>query len=165
METLTPLLGLWRGSGRGGFPTIEAFDYIEELKFESNGCEPLLHFEQRTWRRSPGGEADTPLHWESGFFRPTEEGLEISNTQNGGRVEVLKGCIEEAGREKGILSLRVESILLGNDPRLLRTRRLFFLAGNTLRYTVEMATTRAPDLQVHLEALLTRVAEKSREIS
>ena len=154
-----PLSGLWRGSGRGCFPTIEAFDYVEELKFKSNGCEHLLHFEQRTWRHSPSGEADTPLHWESGFFRPTEGGdIEISNAQNGGRVEVLKGRIQEANREKGTLTLFVGSVLLGNDPRLLQTRRCFFLAGKTLRYRVEMATTRAPDLQIHLEALLIRVA-------
>jgi hypothetical protein len=156
---LSPLLGIWRGTGRGKFPTIEAFDYTEELKFESNGCEPLIHFEQKTWVKSSTETDGSPLHWESGFIRPVEDGtIEISNAQNGGRVEVLKGRIDAEEYLKGTLLLSLESILFGNDPRLVRTRRTFTLKDNTLSYLIEMATVRTQHLQQHLEASLTKAS-------
>jgi hypothetical protein len=157
LARLSPLLGIWRGTGSGNFPTIEAFTYTEELKFESNGCEPLIHFEQKTWVQSEPESHGSPLHWESGFIRPLEDGsIEIANAQNGGRVEVLKGKIDMAEHVKGILLLSLESVLLGNDPRLVQTRRTFTLKDNTLSYLIELATVRTPKLQQHLEAVLTR---------
>jgi hypothetical protein len=156
---LSSLLGIWRGTGRGNFPTIEAFGYTEELKFESNGCEPLIHFEQKTWVKSSTETNGSPLHWESGFIRPVEDGsIEMSNAQNGGRVELLKGQINAAEYLQGTLLLPLESVLFGNDPRLVRTRRTFRLKGNTLSYLIEMATVRTPNLQQHLEASLTRAS-------
>ncbi|HEV7376597.1 MAG TPA: FABP family protein [Pyrinomonadaceae bacterium] len=159
LARLSPLLGIWRGTGRGKFPAIEAFDYTEELKFESNSCEPLIHFEQKTWVESSTETNGSPLHWESGFIRPVEDGsIEISNAQNGGRVEVLKGRIDVKEYLKGILLLSLESVLFGNDPRLVQTRRTFRLKDNTLSYLIEMATVRTPNLQPHLEASLTRAS-------
>lgn len=158
LARLSPLIGIWRGTGSGKFPTIEAFNYTEELKFESNNCEPLIHFEQKTWVQSSTESNGSPLHWESGFIRPIEDGtIEISNAQNGGRVEVLKGRIDLAEHLRGTLLLSLESVLLGNDPRLTQTRRIFTLKGDTLSYLVDMATVRTPNLQRHLEAVLTRV--------
>ena len=159
LARLSPLLGIWKGTGRGKFPTIEAFDYTEGLKFESNGCEPLIHFEQRTWVQSSTETNGSPLHWESGFIRPLEDGsIEISNAQNSGRVEVLKGRIDMAEYLKGILLMSFKSVLFGNDPRLVQTRRTFTLKDKTLSYLLEMATVRTPNLQQHLEARLTRAS-------
>jgi hypothetical protein len=159
LARLSPLLGIWRGTGRGKFPTIDAFAYTEELKFESNGCEPLIHFEQKTWVESSTETNGSLLHWESGFIRPVEDGsIEISNAQNGGRVEVLKGRINMEEYLKGTLLLSVESVLFGNDPRLIQTRRTFTLKDSTLSYLIEMATVRTPHLQQHLEASLSRTS-------
>ena len=33
MESMQPLLGTWRGEGKGSFPTIASFEYGEELVF------------------------------------------------------------------------------------------------------------------------------------
>ena len=33
MESMQPLLGTWRGTGKGSFPTIASFEYGEELVF------------------------------------------------------------------------------------------------------------------------------------
>ncbi len=53
MEELSPFLGTWRGTGAGGFPTIAPFQYDEELVFESNSIEALIHYEQKTnWAKS-----------------------------------------------------------------------------------------------------------------
>ena len=156
---LSVLLGTWRGEGSGRFPTITAFDYTEECIFTGNDCEPLIHFEQKTWINSNDETNCSPLHWESGFVRPIEDGsVEISNAQNGGRVEVLKGAIDESAYFDGILLLKLESILFGNDPRLIKTTRKYELQRNTLSYLIEMATVRTPNRQQHLEAKLEKVA-------
>jgi len=52
--------------------------------------------------------------------------------------------------------LSMDSTLLGNDERLIRTRRRYECEGDTLRYQVWMATTKQPELTPHLEARLIR---------
>jgi len=156
---LSALVGAWKGEGSGGFPTIPSFDYVEECVFSSNDCEPIIHFEQRTWVKSTDATNGTPLHWESGFIRALEDGrVEISNAQNGGRVEVLRGAIDEAACLEGIILLKLESILFGNDPRLIQTTRRYELQKDLLTYSIEMATTSTPKREQHLEAKLERVS-------
>jgi len=147
------LAGEWVGKGAGDYPTIEAFHYDEWLAFTLDESYPLLHYEQRTWLM-PGRE---PAHWESGFFRPVEsDEVEISNAQDGGRVEVLRGrgTISAPGRA----TLSVSNVAFGHDARLVSTRRDFVIDGDELRYEVQMATTTTPEpkLQRHLRAILTR---------
>ena len=74
-DELKQLLGVWKGVGRGGFPTIERFRYCEESKFTANDDEQLLHFEQRTWLLDDNDRIIKAIHWESGFFIPTEAGI------------------------------------------------------------------------------------------
>jgi hypothetical protein len=157
MTALAPLLGTWRGTGRGHYPTIDSFEYVEELVFATNHCQPLFHYVQKTWKRGPNGEAAEPLHSESGFLRCTPAGeFEISNAQDGGRVEVLRGAMAPNADANATLVLHFDSIVLAHDPRLLQTRRTFHLAAGVLRTTVEMATVRNPQLTAHLEAVLTQ---------
>jgi len=156
---LSPLVGTWKGEGSGRFPTIASFNYFEECVFSSNDYEPLIHFEQKTWVKSTDPTNGTPLHWESGFVRAIEDGrVEISNAQNGGRVEVLRGAIDETAYLEGIVLLKLESVLLGNDPRLIQTTRRYQLQNDILTYSIEMATTRTPKREQHLEAKLKRLS-------
>jgi hypothetical protein len=53
-DLLNLLLGEWSGTGRGDFPTIEPFEYLETLVFSADG-RPFLHYEQKTKRRNEGG--------------------------------------------------------------------------------------------------------------
>lgn len=153
IEKLAPLLGVWRGEGVAQFPTIATCPYREELRIESNGEEPLLHFEQKTWVQA----TNAALHWECGFLKPNEAGeLEILNAQNSGRVEVLRGGLVESSNSN-LLTLHFESVVFGNDARMLRSRRTFHCEGDTLRYVVAMATVKTPALQQHLAATLKRV--------
>ena len=154
MTALRRLVGEWAGGGHGDFPTIDAFRYTEALRFYWNGVEPMLQFEQRTWVADETDPRKDPLHWETGFLRALAGfGVELTNAQNGERVEVLRGKIESGG---DTLVLALDSTLLGNDARLLRARRRYECTGDTLRYQVWMATTKQPDLTSHLEARLTR---------
>lgn len=157
MTALEALLGTWRGSGRGHYPTIDSFEYVEELVFTTNHHQPLFHYVQKTWKRGANGEVAEPLHSESGFLRCTPAGeFEISNAQDGGRVEVLRGGVPDGVDAEATLELHFDSLVLAHDPRLLRTRRTFRLAQGVLRTTVEMATVRNPELTAHLEAALTQ---------
>jgi hypothetical protein len=47
-----------------------------------------------------------------------------------------------------ILLLKLESIMLGNDPRLVKTMRKYELQRNMLSYLIEMATVRTPNKKI-----------------
>jgi len=158
MEALRPLIGEWSGGGHGKFPTIDSFRYTETMRFYWNGIEPMLQFEQRTWKVVGEDPKSEPLHWEAGFCRALPAfGIELTNAQNGERVEVMRGKIEPG--DQGVV-LVMDSTFHGNDERLSRTRRRYELAGDTLRYQIWMATTRVADLTLHLEARLAREPSK-----
>ena len=149
LERLQPMLGRWQGSGRGKYPTIDSFEYREDLRFEMHNEYPIIFYEQKTVLRD-----GTASHWETGFVRPVEGGaVELSNVQDSGRVEVLRGDVPTSD-----FVLSLESIHHGHDPRVLQTERVFRLDGDVLRYEVKMATntTHEPLLQVHLSAELRR---------
>ena len=154
MERLGVFIGTWQGSGRGEYPTIKPFEYEEQLSFEASPYSPLLHYEQRTKMCDPLRVAHG--HWESGFVKPLENGeIQISNSQNSGRVEVLQGPLLVDG---SVSRLEVAHTLLDNDTRMVQTRRVFEVKGDTLTYRVDMATrtTATPKLQLHLTATLHR---------
>jgi hypothetical protein len=46
---------------------------------------------------------------------------------------------------------------LNNDPRIVSTTRTFELEGDTLRYDMEMHTTKVEQLTPHLRTTLQRV--------
>jgi hypothetical protein len=87
---LSFLLGRWKGTGKGDYPTIEPFDFLQEVTFSHIG-KPYLIYTSRTWRLATDarGEAELddsgqpvrlePLAVEAGFWRP----------QPDGKVEVL----------------------------------------------------------------------------
>ena len=66
---LAPFLGTWRGSGSGSFPTMEPFDFEEEIRFLDVGSRDLAYL-QRAWRAN----TDEVLHAEAGMWRATDEG-------------------------------------------------------------------------------------------
>lgn len=153
MDLLRRLLGRWCGNGIAEFPTIPTFDYREELEFAANDIQPVLHYEQRTWKKLETGEF-APSHWESGFWRvlsATE--IELLCAQAGGRVEISRGTLTPA-RDGFVLHL--QSMLVANDVRMDKTAREFVLQGNTFRYAMKMSTTAISELTLHVHAELTR---------
>lgn len=150
---LALLLGKWNGNGSGEFPTIQSFDYREELEFLPIESRALVRYNQCTWRRTETGEY-APSHQEAGFWRvlPGDE-IEIVNAQSGGRVEVSRGKLETV--PDGFI-LRLRSVAVANDARIDKIDREFKLHTDTLEYAMGMSTTSVPTLTRHTHATLSR---------
>lgn len=165
VEHLAPLLGTWRGGGRGDYPTIERFEYTEEVTIGHVG-KPFLAYSQRT-----KGADGAPLHAECGYLRPAgDRGLEMLLTHPSGIAEVLVGEVTDthygllvvlrAGADSlsgwaGPEGSRV--VLAPTAKRVDATERRISVDGNTMRYEVHMAAVGEP-MTPHLEATLHRSA-------
>jgi THAP4-like, heme-binding beta-barrel domain len=142
------LLGTWRGTGKGEYPTIDPFAYEEEVRFTHNG-KPFLAYTQRTWHPEKG----SAMHAEAGYFRPLENGrIEIVMVHPTGIVEVQEGTVE--GNKIIVASSLVGKTSTAKD--VAKLERSFEVDGDVLRYEVRMAAVGQP-LQHHLGAELRKV--------
>jgi hypothetical protein len=146
LQPIAFLLGTWRGSGRGDYPTIEGFTYEEEVAFTHVG-KPFLFYRQRTW-----GADGLPLHTEAGYLRPVDGGsAELVIAQPTGITEIHAGPVEGT-------TLRLRSLHVGRTPTAVEVRstaRTITVDGDELSYLLDMAAVGQP-LQFHLEATLRR---------
>ena len=148
------LEGSWRGEGRGGYPTVTSFDYRETLVFTRRD-EKTLAYEQRAQKRYDRQTEYLESHWENGFISILEnDDLQLVNIQIGGRSEVLVGTIESLD---AIFRIHFVSKTLTNDPRMVSSARAFELEGDTLRYEMEMQTTKVNQSTPHLKIALQRI--------
>lgn len=144
------LIGTWEGTGRGIYATIEPFDYGEEIRFSDVG-RPFLLYAQRTWSLADG----QPLHAETGWLRPREDGrIELIVAQATGVGEVDEGTVD--GRRISLDSVAVTPTSTGASASQVSRRIEVSADGSTLRYTLDMEAVGQP-LQRHLEAELRRV--------
>src|ERR1700683_3306464 len=87
------LLGRWEGAGVGGYPTIESFQFGQEIEFSHNG-KPFLIYSSRTWMLEEDGTIGRPLAVETGSWRPQPENqLEVLLAHPTGFVELYLGQI------------------------------------------------------------------------
>lgn len=149
------LLGTWRGTGEGSYPTIEPFAYTEEITFGHVG-KPFLAYGQKTRRLDPGGSADgAPLHAESGYWRPGDV-IEVVLAHPTGLLESLSGRFIPA-EGGGTFELRCPAVLTtASAVEVTATERRIVVDGDTLTYDVAMAAVGQP-LTHHLSATLQRV--------
>ena len=153
-QVLDLLEGTWKGEGRGYFPTVTSFDYRETLTFTRRN-ENTLAYEQRTQKRYDGSTEYLESHWENGFIRILENGeLELVSAQIG-RSEVLIGTIETT---ETLTRIHYVSKIITNDPRMISSARIFELEGNTLRYEMEMHTTKVNQSTPHVKITLWRIS-------
>lgn len=149
-EPLAFLLGTWRGTGTGEYPTIESFGYIEEVSFGHVG-KPFLAYSQKT-KHAETGE---PLHAETGYLRAVGSNqVELVVAQPSGIVEIHRGTVQDHSLEltlhgvhttpaaKSVTDVR-RDIHVESDPE-----------QTVLSYTVAMAAVGEP-LTHHLRASLT----------
>ncbi len=150
-EALAPLLGTWRGTGEGRYPTIDDFEYLEELTFAHVG-KPFLAMTQRT--RHP--RSDAPLHAEVGYLRPQpNQVMEMVLTQPTGLVEIHDGSLSETptGVIVELRTVRVEGTRTAKP--ITEVRRRLAVDGDTLVTEMWMAAVGQP-LTHHLRAELVR---------
>ncbi len=153
IDKLSLLIGVWKGKGTANYPTIEKTGYIEEHEFHFTGDDETIMFTQRTWF-FVNGEKGAPLHVESGFIIAYPDGsFELLDAQNSKRVEVMKSTVVNI--EKTKLQLSFESKYFGNDERMVKTTRDYFVDDNSLRFVMKMRTQKT-EYQQHLEAVLVR---------
>jgi hypothetical protein len=152
-EALAFLLGTWTGAGRGRYPTIEPFEYGEEVRVWHVG-KPFLAYTQRTWAIDDG----RPLHAEAGYWRATVTGgVELVLAHPTGIVEVEEGTVEaERGGRARILALATSTVGRTATAKAVdRLERTIRVDADTLTYRLRMAAVGQP-LQDHLEAELHR---------
>ena len=148
LQPLAFLLGTWRGSGKGAYPTIEDFSYEEEATFTHTGRSFLVYL-QKTWDPA----TRRPMHSETGFLRMLEDGrVEAVISHAFGIAEVSEGVVDANALETTSRSLTST----GTAKSVEVVSRRIEVSGDELHYAVGMAFG-GHTLQGHLEATLHRV--------
>jgi THAP4-like, heme-binding beta-barrel domain len=155
LRRLGPLVGVWRGTGQGGYPTIEGFHYGQEVRFAHDG-RPFLHYESRAWLLGPDGEVLRPSAREVGWWRAGQdpEHFEVLLAHPTGIVEVYVGEV----RAPNQWELRTDVVARTSTAKeVTANHRLYGLVEGALLYAVDMAAV-GHTLSPHLAARLERVA-------
>lgn len=151
VEALAPLLGTWSGRGSGKYPTIEPFDYLEEVVFSHVG-KPFLVYGQKTKAASDG----KPLHAETGYLRVPQPGhVELVLAHPSGITEIEVGTYTADG---AVIELELSASQIGLTPTAKEVTALgrhFRIDGDELSYSLQMGAVGQP-LQHHLAAVLHR---------
>ena len=66
------LLGTWAGNGHGEYPTIEPFQFGQEIIFQQDG-RPFIHYLSRAWIVDEQGNHVREAAQETGFIRCLED--------------------------------------------------------------------------------------------
>lgn len=151
LAALAPLLGTWAGKGAGEYPTIEPFDYLEEVEFSHVG-KPFLAYGQKTKAAADG----KPLHAETGYLRVPQPGrVELVLAHPSGITEIEVGTYAVTG---DVIDIELSTTDVGLTPtakEVTALGRSFRVDGDELSYSVRMGAVGQP-LQHHLAAVLRR---------
>ena len=151
LGALAPLLGTWAGRGAGEYPTIQPFEYLEEVVFSHVG-KPFLAYAQKTKAVADG----KPLHAESGYLRVPEPGrVELVVAHPSGVTEIEVGSYQVVG---DVIDIELATTSIGLTPTAKEVSALgrsFRIDGDQLSYSVQMGAVGQP-LQHHLAAVLQR---------
>jgi hypothetical protein len=159
LNKLLPFIGVWRGRGRGEYPTIEPFEFAQEIRISHDG-RGFLSYESRAWLVTPEGEPIRPGGREVGWWRPvvgpdgvaTEE-IEAIYCTPTGIVEVYIGRIEGVK-----LELSTDAVLrTATAKEVTAGQRLYGIVDRDLLYAQDMAAVGVP-MTNHLAARLARIA-------
>ena len=148
---LAPLLGTWAGQGAGEYPTIEPFDYVEEVSFTHVG-KPFLIYVQRTRATDDG----RPLHAETGYLRvPSPGRVEWILAHPTGVTEIEEGTFS-VGESTIEMDLMASAIGMSDSAKHVSALcRSIRVDGDELTYSLRMAAV-GRLLQHHLAATLHR---------
>jgi hypothetical protein len=154
---LLPYVGVWRGRGRGGYPTIKDFDYGQEIRISHDG-RPFLHYESRAWLLDEESKPIRPAGREVGWWRPVLDGdratddIEALMASPTGVMELYLGKVTgtrvELGTDAVVRTATAKEVTAGH--------RLFGIVEGALLYAQDMAAV-GHGLSPHLSARLLRV--------
>jgi hypothetical protein len=157
LNHLLPYIGLWRGRGRGGYPSIEDFDYGQEIRISHDG-RPFLHYQSRAWLLDAESRPVRPAGREVGWWRPVldgdraTDGIEAMMSGPTGVMELYLGTVSgvrvELATDAVVRTATAKEVTGGH--------RLFGIVEGALLYAQEMAAMGHP-LSPHLSARLIRV--------
>jgi hypothetical protein len=151
LEALAPLLGTWAGRGSGEYPTIQPFEYLEEVVF-SHGGKAFLAYGQKT----KGAADGKPMHAETGYLRVPEPGhVELVLAHPSGVTEIEVGTYRVTG---DLIEIELATTSVGLTPTAKEVSALgrsIRIDGDQLSYSVQMGAVGQP-LQHHLSAVLQR---------
>ncbi|WIM88423.1 FABP family protein [Candidatus Mycobacterium wuenschmannii] len=151
LHHLAPLLGTWQGRGAGEYPTIESFDYLEEVTFSHVG-KPFLIYGQKTKAAADGA----PLHAEAGYLRvPRYNEIELVLAHPSGITEIEVGRYIADGDTIELEMSTTQVAMTPSAKEVTSLGRRFRVHGDELSYSLEMAAVGQP-LQHHLSATLHR---------
>ncbi|TDD13001.1 FABP family protein [Nonomuraea diastatica] len=153
LEPIVFLLGRWEGAGVGGYPTIESFNFGQEIEFGHNG-KPFLTYTSRTWLLDDAGNRVRPLATESGYWRPQpDRQIEVVLSHPTGIVEIYVG---EVVFHK--IELYTDVVArTASAKEYTAGHRLYGLVNGNLMWAYEMAAVGHP-LTDHMSAELKKVA-------
>ena len=148
------LVGTWRGKGRGDYPTINPFQYAQEVSFNHDG-RPFLNYFSRSWIIDENDEIIRPAGSEVGFWRIKEKNvLEVLLAHNTGIAEGWVGVVEGAKiqlvMDQGYSAPSAKIVTAG--------ARLYGLVEGELFTSYDMAAE-GQTLQAHLWSSLERQAD------
>lgn len=159
IAVLAPLLGTWTGRGSGEYPTIEPFDYFEEVAFGHVG-KPFLAYGHRTRAVSDG----RPMHAETGYVRvPAPGRVEWVLAHPTGITEIEEGALTVDAGDVPVIAMELTATTIGRTASakdVTALARSIRVEGDRLEYTVRMGAVGQP-LQHHLAATLHRDREGS----
>lgn len=156
---LLPLVGEWRGRGKGGYPTVEDFDYAQQVRFSHDG-RPFLYYESRSWLIDADGTAIRPAAREVGWWRPTivdgkaTDELEVTLAHPTGIMELYLGRARSTTQFELVTDAVVRT---ATAKEVTAGHRLYGIVDGALLYAYDMASVGQP-LTSHLSARLERVA-------
>lgn len=156
---LLPFLGVWRGRGQGGYPTIgDDFHFAQELRFSHDG-RPFLQYESRAWLIEADGTPIRPAGREAGWWRPVmvdgraSDEVEVMLTHPTGFLELYLGQLDglklEMATDAVVRTASAKEVTAGH--------RLYGIVEGALLYAYDMAGAGQP-VTPHLSARLERVA-------
>lgn len=158
LRRLLPYIGVWRGRGRGGYPTIEDFDYAQEIRISHDG-RPFLKYESRSWLLDEESRPIRPAARELGWWRPVMDGDRATNEIEAlmisptGIMELYLGTITGTRIE-----LVTDAVIRTSTAKEVSAgHRLFGIVQGALLYAHDMAAM-GQQLAPHLSARLLRVA-------
>jgi hypothetical protein len=156
--SLLPFIGFWRGRGQGGYPSVEDFDFAQEITISHDG-RPFLAYESRAWILDDESKPVRPANREVGWWRPVTDDQGRATDDMEATMCTPTGIMElYLGKVTGTrLEMEADAIVRSPTAKEVTAgHRLFGIVEGALLYAQEIAAE-GRSLEPHLSARLIRV--------